>query len=105
MARRAALLAAVADPIRLAVLHQLAAEGTCCVCALRIDPPIPGNQLSYHLKILRDSGLVTVARRGRWMDYTLAADALSRLRAALPHAPGHPAAGSVSRVAGIPVST
>jgi ArsR family transcriptional regulator len=34
--------------------------------------------------VLRDAGLVTAARRGRWMDYTLANDALDRLHAALP---------------------
>ncbi|MBK7721045.1 MAG: helix-turn-helix transcriptional regulator [Austwickia sp.] len=74
----------VADPVRLRLLDQLAAQGTRCVCDLQPEPPIPGNLLSYHLKVLRDSGLVTAARRGRWMDYTLAADALDRLADALP---------------------
>jgi ArsR family transcriptional regulator len=36
------------------------------------------------LKVLRDAGLVTSAKRGRWVDYTLADDAHDRLRAALP---------------------
>jgi ArsR family transcriptional regulator len=44
--------------------------------------------LSHHLKVLRGAGLVTAARRGRWIDYTLAADAAERLRAALPVATG-----------------
>jgi ArsR family transcriptional regulator len=43
--------------------------------------------LSYHLKVLRDAGLITSARRGRWIDYTLAPDAGARLAAALPVAP------------------
>lgn len=81
---RAALLAAVADPIRLEVIQRLQREGTRCVCNLQPAPPIPGNQFSYHLKVLRDCGLVTAARRGRWVDYTLAEDALDRLYAALP---------------------
>jgi ArsR family transcriptional regulator, arsenate/arsenite/antimonite-responsive transcriptional repressor len=81
----AALLAVVADPIRLEVVQRLVEEGTRCVCDLQTDPPIPGNQLSYHLRVLRDSGLVSATRRGRWVDYTLAEDALERLRAALPH--------------------
>jgi len=34
--------------------------------------------------LLRDAGLVTTSRRGRWIDYALAEDALDRLRAALP---------------------
>lgn len=80
----AALLAVAADPVRLTLLNRLAAEGTRCVCELQMDPPIPGNLLSYHLRMLRDAGLVTTARRGRWVDYTLAEDALERLHATLP---------------------
>lgn len=45
---------------------------------------MPGNRFSYHLKVLRDCGLVIASRRGRWVDYTLAEDALDRLQAALP---------------------
>lgn len=81
---RAELLAVVADPVRLRLLDRLAELGTRCVCDLQTDPPIPGNLLSYHLKVLRDAGLVTTARRGRWVDYTLAQDALDRLAEALP---------------------
>lgn len=78
-----ALLQAVADPVRWAVLDALAG-GQMCVCDLQLRVPIPGNLLSYHLKVLRDVGLVTSSRRGRWIDYTLADDALARLRSALP---------------------
>lgn len=81
---RAELLAVVADPVRLGLLDRLAAEGTRCVCDLQTEPPIPGNLLSYHLRVLREAGLVTTARRGRWVDYTLAGDALDRLASALP---------------------
>lgn len=45
---------------------------------------MPPNLLSYHLKVLRESGLVTTSRRGRWIDYTLAADAQAQLSGALP---------------------
>ncbi|QRV01671.1 helix-turn-helix transcriptional regulator [Arcanobacterium phocisimile] len=80
----AALLAAIADPIRLAIITKLASSGTTCVCNLQIEPVIPDNQLSYHLKVLRDAGLVTSERRSRWVDYTLMQDALDRLHAAIP---------------------
>ncbi|RXW31620.1 transcriptional regulator [Propioniciclava flava] len=80
----ATLLAVAADPVRLTLLNRLAASGTRCVCDLQLDPPIPANLLSYHLRMLREAGLVTTARRGRWVDYTLAEDALERLHAALP---------------------
>jgi ArsR family transcriptional regulator, arsenate/arsenite/antimonite-responsive transcriptional repressor len=78
-----ALLQAVADPLRWAVLDALAA-GALCVCQLQERIPIAPNLLSYHLKVLREAHLVTVTRRGRWMDYALADDAADRLRAALP---------------------
>ena len=77
------LLAAVADPIRWTVLQRLSLNAL-CVCKLQDHVPIAANLLSYHLKVLRDAGLVTTSRRGRWIDYALAEDALDRLRAALP---------------------
>jgi ArsR family transcriptional regulator len=80
-----ALLSAVADPVRWTVLNRLAA-GEACVCELQKSAPVPGNLLSYHLKTLREVGLVTATRRGRWMDYRLAPDASARLAAALPMA-------------------
>jgi ArsR family transcriptional regulator len=72
-----ALLAAVADPVRWTVLRQLGA-GQACVCDLQAGVDLAPNLLSYHLKVLRDAGLVTTSRRGRWIDYALAADASER---------------------------
>lgn len=80
-----AVLQAVADPVRWAVLTMLAREPR-CVCKIQEQIPIAGNLLSYHLKVLREAGLVTTSRRGRWVDYALAADAADRMRAALPGA-------------------
>ena len=77
------LLTAVADPSRLAILRILTA-GPRCVCNLQTEVAIAANLLSYHLKVLRDIGLIHGVRRGRWIDYHLAADAGSRLHAALP---------------------
>jgi ArsR family transcriptional regulator, arsenate/arsenite/antimonite-responsive transcriptional repressor len=37
--------------------------------------------LSHHLKVLRQAGLITGARRGRWIDYSLDDAALAALRA------------------------
>lgn len=86
-----ALLAAVADPIRWQLISQLSTE-TLCVCQLRTEPEIPANLLSYHLKVLREAGLVVGTRRGRWIDYRLTDDAMERLHAALP-VPGSRACG------------
>ena len=79
------LLQAMADPVRLTVLATLA-EAPRCVCSLQEQVPIQGNLLSYHLKVLRDAGLVTTSRRGRWIDYALADDARKRMASALPGA-------------------
>lgn len=81
------LLTAVADPIRWTVLRRLVA-GQACVCALQEEVPVAPNLLSYHLKVLRDAGLVISSRRGRWIDYRLADDALPRLINALPISKG-----------------
>ena len=85
-AEAVALLSAAADPVRWTVLARLA-HSPRCVCDLQEQVPIAPNLLSYHLKVLREAGLVTTSRRGRWIDYTLAVDALDRLRAALPTNP------------------
>lgn len=79
------LLTAVADPVRWSILRALAANQQ-CECRLAEHVPIAANLLSYHLKVLREAGLVTSSRRGRWVDYALAADAGERLAAALPTA-------------------
>jgi ArsR family transcriptional regulator, arsenate/arsenite/antimonite-responsive transcriptional repressor len=79
-----ALLTAVADPVRWRLLGELSAQGKRCVCDLQPVGGVAANVLSYHLKVLRDAGLVTATRRGRWMDYELASDALDRLHAAVP---------------------
>lgn len=83
--RSLAVLQAVADPVRWRILSQLT---TCkqCVCDLQSQIDIAPNLLSYHLKVLREAGLVEGTRRGRWIDYTLTDDASSLVRAALPGA-------------------
>jgi ArsR family transcriptional regulator len=78
-------LAAIADPVRWAVLRRLA-HSPSCVCDIQEHIPIAANLLSYHLKVLREAGLVTTTRRGRWVDYAIAPDAHARLSAALPTA-------------------
>lgn len=74
---------ALGDPIRLQILGELTA-GQRCVCELLDEIGIAANLLSYHLRVLRDAGLVEATRRGRWMDYRLAPDGLDALRAAIP---------------------
>ncbi len=80
------LLAAAADPVRWAVLQQLAGAGA-CVCDLHGPVPNAPNLMSYHLKVLRDAGLVVGTRRGRRIDYRLAEDAFQRPHEAIPAGP------------------
>ncbi|AEE44628.1 ArsR/SmtB family transcription factor [Cellulomonas fimi] len=80
-----AVLQAIADPVRWTVLRVLA-SGPACVCNLQEHVTVPGNLLSYHLKVLREAALVTTTRRGRWVDYALAPDARERMLASLPGA-------------------
>ena len=37
------------------------------------------SRLSFHLKVLKDAGLVVDRREGRWMYYTLNAEALAEI--------------------------
>jgi ArsR family transcriptional regulator len=74
---------ALGDPIRLRILDELT-DGQRCVCELLEEIGIAPNLLSYHLRVLRDAGLVTASRRGRWVDYRLAAEGLDALRDAIP---------------------
>lgn len=80
----AQLLAVVADPVRWRLVAELERRGTLCVCELKPVTGVAANVLSYHLKVLREAGVVTAAKRGRWVDYELADDAGDRLARALP---------------------
>jgi ArsR family transcriptional regulator len=82
---RTTTLAALSDPIRLRILDVLG-EGKRCVCTLQETLEIAPNLLSYHLRVLREAGLVEAMRRGRWVDYQIAAAAGNAVAAALPSA-------------------
>ncbi len=71
-------LAALADPVRLAIVGVLSDEQR-CVCDLQERVTVAANLLSYHLRILREAGLIVGTRRGRWIDYRLDADRFTRL--------------------------
>jgi ArsR family transcriptional regulator len=62
---------AFSDPIRLRFLHLLVG-GESCVGDLVAALQVPQPTASRHLRTLRDAGLVTVRRDGRWSFYALA---------------------------------
>ena len=64
-------LAVLADPTRLAVLDFLLKQsGT--VKEINRGIRVPQNLLSHHLKVLRESGLVSARREGKAVRYELA---------------------------------
>ncbi len=67
---------ALSDPTRLGILERLR-HGERCVCDLMDSLDAAQSRLSFHLKVLKDAGLVTDRRDGRWVYYTLAEDALA----------------------------
>ena len=72
---------ALGDPVRLNIVNELRG-GTRCACVLAEGAAVSPSLLSHHLKILREAGLVTAERRGRWIDYTLAPSRFEQLSSA-----------------------
>src|SRR5947209_8744513 len=69
-ARAAQLFHALSDDARLQIIAILL-DGEHCVCDLMAHIDAAQSRLSYHLKVLKDAGLVTDRREGRWAYYTL----------------------------------
>jgi ArsR family transcriptional regulator len=69
---------ALSDPHRLRILDRLRG-GERCVCDLTDALDAGQSLLSFHLKTLKDAGLVTDRRDGRWSWYTLNAEALEEI--------------------------
>ena len=78
---------ALGDPLRWAIVRELQG-GTRCACVLAQVTEVSSTLLSHHLKVLREAGLVRASRRGRWIDYTLADDAIGGLATALASGQG-----------------
>jgi ArsR family transcriptional regulator len=45
--------------------------GERCVCDLQADLDAAQSRLSFHLKVLKEAGLVSDRKEGRWSYYTL----------------------------------
>ena len=73
------LLRAMADPLRLQVIEALGG-GERCVCDLTGDLGLAQSKLSFHLKVLREAGLIEAREQGRWIYYRLRSEALQDLQ-------------------------
>ncbi len=76
--RAAPLFAALADPMRLAILDRLR-SGERSVNELCGDTAARQSLISFHLKTLRDAGLVFARKDGRTMWYALDPSGVARL--------------------------
>jgi len=73
------LLRALAEPIRLQVVLALQ-DGERCVCDLTGDLDLAQSKLSFHLKVLKETGLIRARQEGRWIYYRLDPAALIALQ-------------------------
>jgi ArsR family transcriptional regulator len=81
----APLFKALADPMRLRLLSLIACHdgGESCVCDLLDAFDVTAPSVSYHLKILREAGLISSERRGTWVYYRVNPAVLARMSAVL----------------------
>lgn len=79
LSRAAALFHALSDPTRLAILERLRG-GEHCVCDLQDLLDAGQSRLSFHLRVLKDAGLVTDRKESRWSYYALEASAFEEMQ-------------------------
>jgi ArsR family transcriptional regulator len=83
LAALAARFKALSDPTRLAIVNSLAGRSEGCVCEFQ-ELGLSQPTISHHLKVLREAGLVEVARKhGTWTFYRLVPAAVDSLAFAL----------------------
>jgi ArsR family transcriptional regulator, arsenate/arsenite/antimonite-responsive transcriptional repressor len=75
---------ALADPARVAIVNQIAGAGEVCTCHLTGPLGLAQPTVSHHLRVLREAGLIEVARkRGTWTFYRVVPEAMEQLAFAL----------------------
>jgi ArsR family transcriptional regulator len=80
--RLARAFQALSDETRLQIV-ELLSTGEHCVCDLQEALGAYQSRLSFHLKRLKDAGLVRDRKEGRWVYYALDGEALEALAAHL----------------------
>ena len=69
------LLQAIADPVRLSIVRQLAScADAVCACDFTECCSVSQPTVSHHLKVLREAGVVSTERQGTYIYYELAPD-------------------------------
>lgn len=91
LARSARLFHALSDETRLAILARLR-NGPRCVCDLQDLLGAAQSRLSFHLRTLKDAGLVSDHKEGRWTYYALNPAAVAAVESQLAEL--HPPVGA-----------
>jgi len=73
------IMESLSDPIRINIL-ELMMNGEICVCDIVKVTGLSQSKISYHIKILKDSGLITDRQEGRWVYYKLDLEILSDIQ-------------------------
>jgi len=80
--RAARLFRALSDPTRLRLLQTLR-KGERCVCDLMSATDAAQSRVSFHLRVLKDAGLIIDRRAGRWVHYRIDPDTLAEVEGLL----------------------
>ena len=75
--KNAKVFKALCDPNRLAIL-ELLRSGEKCACVLLEQLELKQSGLSYHMKILCESGIVASRQEGKWTHYRLSGEGRDR---------------------------
>jgi ArsR family transcriptional regulator len=78
LAQAAQRFAALSDETRLQIV-ELLTRGEWCVCDLQGALDAAQSRLSFHLRKLKDAGLVIDRREGRWSYYSLNPETLAEM--------------------------
>ena len=82
------LFHALSDETRLEIVGMLR-DGERCVCELMSALDAAQSRLSFHLKVLKDAGIVVDRRDGRWVHYSLSKEALDEASGFIKYLKGH----------------
>ncbi|ADL13526.1 ArsR/SmtB family transcription factor [Acetohalobium arabaticum] len=77
------LFKALSDERRLKIVDLLACCGKLCVCDVTEELGLSQPNISHHLKILKNAGLIKATKRGRWVDYELNHDKVEEFKDSL----------------------
>ena len=76
--KTALLFKALGDENRLRILKLVSQGEDLCACRILDELDITQPTLSHHMKILKDAGLISARKQGRWMHYSISENAINK---------------------------